>query len=569
MKFYPLIASLFVCSSLLASPPSTREQMKSSLDHISLSLDLYYAPAAWKKEWCGWDQYYELSKAKNKIDASPALSLKDYQVIVRDFLASTRDYHVSVRFHSTETAILPLKIKGAEGRYFISWINRSRLSENSFPFHEGDEITHFDGVSIKDYLKKFQSEEFSLNVASTDEKLAEKFLTLRSGSHGHTVPSGYATLRIKKQTAGKETEAVRINWIYTAEKITPPYQLLSKTAQIVTSAKSKKSEATLASKFPQFCMHKNYMTPISEELSMDHDDLGSRESFVPELGTKIWESDPSCTFHAYIFKDNRGKNMGYVRISDYMGGHRDVEEFKDVINVLELNTEGLVIDQLNNPGGSIFYLYTLASMLTDKPLHTPSQRITITQYDVAEALDLIELLDDVQNFNVDRRLLSEMFDGYPATDDVINKMRATFENIINEWSSGRFYTNNLYVYGIDQITPHETTRYTKPILMLINELDFSGGDFLPAILQDNKRVTLLGARTAGAGGYLMKINFPNRLGIKSFQITGSIAERSNLKPIENLGVEPDIKVNLKAEDLTSQYTRYKKTILKELIKLTP
>ncbi len=54
--------------------------------------------------------------------------------------------------------------------------------------------------------------------------------------------------------------------------------------------------------------------------------------------------------------------------------------------------------------------------------------------------------------------------------------------------------------------------------MLINEMDMSCADFMPAILQDNKRATLFGSRTAGAGGHVLSFNFPNIHGIADFFI---------------------------------------------------
>ncbi|MCE5316132.1 MAG: protease-like activity factor CPAF, partial [Parachlamydia sp.] len=97
---------------------------------------------------------------------------------------------------------------------------------------------------------------------------------------------------------------------------------------------------------------------------------------------------------------------------------------------------------------------------------------------------------------------------------------------------------------------------TKPILVLTNGLDLSCGDFFPAILQDNKRATIFGARTAGAGGAMRTFYHPNHFGIDAIHYTSTIAERADKKLIQNKGVSPDIAYTMTAKDLQDNYSDY-------------
>src|SRR5262249_32681194 len=44
------------------------------------------------------------------------------------------------------------------------------------------------------------------------------------------------------------------------------------------------------------------------------------------------------------------------------------------------------------------------------------------------------------------------------------------------------------------------TVYTKPIIILIDELSISAADIFPAMMQDNHRALLVGVRSSGGGG---------------------------------------------------------------------
>lgn len=551
-----------ICSCLNGAPPSFRDQMKMSLDHIAFEMNVYYAPAEWKQAWFGWDLQFELAKAKDQIDALPTITLKDYQRILRNFLASTKDYHVSVEFISTEEAILPFRIKSAQGKYFLTSIERSRLPYAVFPFNVGDEVVEFNKAPIADVIANFKSSEALNNMPLTDQRLAEIYLTHRFGTKGHIVPKGKLTLGVIPKGKNQKTTS-EIEWTYFPEEIAPPFIAAPRSLVAINEDQKDSFEA----RFPHLARHKMMMTSDSKLLFAGKEDIGSRESYLPVLGKKIWDAGSDNPFDAYIFKNEKGTPIGYLRIPSYFPAGGELEALQAILNHYQVNTKALVIDQMNNPGGSVLYLYTILSYLSQEPLKLFSQRALITQQDVLEAMQVINFIDVVKLYNIDMEIIAQFFDGLEINAEVLNKIQSGYQKIVDEWDASRFLTDDFYLYGLDTITPSSSCSYTKPILVLTNELDFSCADFFPSILQDNKRAKLFGTTTAGAGGYVLQHHFSNRLGIDNFMTTGSIAQREGGIYIENNGVKPDFVYEITQADLKGEYQDLKKAVLKATEKL--
>src|ERR1035437_7672361 len=76
-----------------------------------------YAPGAWKKHYSGYDLNTEYAKAVAAVQSKSPLTLKDSRTILKNFIYAMKDYHTSISFVSTETATLPLSIKGAGDRF--------------------------------------------------------------------------------------------------------------------------------------------------------------------------------------------------------------------------------------------------------------------------------------------------------------------------------------------------------------------------------------------------------------------------------------------------------------------
>ena len=571
-----LSSTLVAAFSGIAQAATLQDDVSSMLGTMKTVYSAYYAPASWKKQYAGYD--LNVSYANALADASTkssSLTIKQAKVIFKDFVYAMKDYHTSVSFVSTEATSLPLTVRGAEGRLFLVTIDRTKLSQTAFPYNVGDELLTLDGKPVNDIVNAIQ-ETFTANAAATDRSTAELRLFHRTGARGFTdIPSGPVTLGIRR--AGETaTSLVQLIWDYTPENVAPRGDLLSGTlggtlggvlGPVRNSLFAPRMDVDVDQPADPFS------DQSTDQATDDPFQLGTRVSFMPTLGTKIWESAKDSTFDAYIYMNADHKLIGYVRIPSYEpeDATKAVAEFQATIGRMQKTTDSLVIDQVNNPGGSVFYLYSLVSMLSDQPMATPRHRMAIGQVDVVDAITQIEKLkqlkteDDIAKGG---EAVQALGGGYPVTLEFVNFMRSYAQFIVNEWSAGRKLTNPYWIGGVDHINPSSVS-YTKPVLLLINELDYSGGDFFPTIMQDNKRVTILGIRTAGAGGYVNDVSVPNNVGVASFRVTQSIAERATGNPIENLGVSPDINYAMTAADFQNRFAPYVQAVQAAVKKITP
>lgn len=563
-------------SILNADESLEKSKMVGELETIKNIFDFQYAPKAWKKEFFGWDLETEIEKAKNLVLAKDNITVKDFQIIVRNFFRSARDYHVKAIFISTESAFLPLEIKGVNGKYFITYVNKHLLSDLQFPIQAGDEVILFDGRPIDEVVVELQMNEYGTKGPGTDRALTVRMLTNRSGIIGNEVPRGPISMQIR-HLSSNQLKTYQLIWSYKPEKIT------NNLNNILVSNKSKpsniKHHTSLIKHF-----NKPWMTPyyqhsekklLNQILNLSDEDedaneetspfaLGSKTSFVPPLGRIWWNNDKEC-WKAYVFETPNRQLVGYLRLPnfiDLLG--LSIDELKEIIQLFEERTDALVIDQVNNPGGNVFYMYSIASLLSDQALQTPKHSMAITHEDVFHAVDSIPTLELIDSNTTAEEVFGSDLYGYPVTYQFAQYWLEFCRFITDQWSEGKKLTDPYHIFGIDHINPNVSTHYTKPILFLINELDFSCADFLPAILQDNKRATIMGAQTSGAGGYVLTNMLKSRFGIAGFRITGSIASRPDNKLIENLGVTPDISYELTEADYQNGFQGYKQAVLEAL-----
>jgi len=557
----------------------TRRAQIQTLDFVAQTFSAHYAPIEWKRDHFGVEIADLKAKAQRKIErGDPVLSTREYQNVIAEFVGGLKDYHVGIQFFSTEQSMMPFSIMEAKGKYFVTYIDPRMAA--AVPFKVGDQIVEFDGQKTGDAVKGLLRDKTG-NVARTDKTLATMKLTRRNRQAGDVVPTG--TARIKFSGKDGRLQTTEMPWLHMGELVpedTPARdggQLLQDFDPFDPSSRPELAERRI--QHPALEAIKkivpNMLNPIAAMLRRGTDDpmaadpfaVGGKESFVPNLGEVLFQLPPQLPIKAYIYKDEKGRHIGYIRISDYVQPEQVADIFGQIIEVFEAKTDALVIDQVNNPGGSVFYLYALLSRLSTKPLIVPKHRTLTGEEEAMQMAPILATESQITSDALAQQVLGPSMGGLPTTLKLYKKIVGYAKFILAELHAGRRLTNEVAMMGVDEIDPHPTQQYTKPIQVLVNELDFSSADFFPAILQDNGRAQIFGTRTSGAGGAVRPTQFPNQFGIAMISYTWSIAMRMIGQVIENLGITPDKPYALTPDDLQNNFRGYKKSQNREMNKL--
>lgn len=579
-----------------AGGKTLQEMMIQDLESVSYNMEIKYAPKEWKQEYLGWDLARATEEAKAKIYASNAQTPKEYQKIFVQFLKSTQDYHVGAGFYSTEFSIFPLMIQEQGGHFYIVGVEHDleefadfiydfgqfervnqllRYEQSVQRLHIGDELIALNGSSMSEVMETLLNEQHGGDRTPTARALTVQSLFMRNGASGEETPNGTFEITVRHQGIA-EPVSYTLPWFHCLEEIInkgsgkkTERKPLSKTASLIEKYSKKHFQVDYADQLLRNRFVKRMRKQAAQRYYSTTSFFDDREKgFLPPLGAILWETNRNNDFYAYLYQTAEGKKIGYLYLESF-SYHDDAEDrINQLIKILlklQRDSEALVLDITNNPGGNSLYAYAVLSLLTDTPMPLFTDREMLIQKDVHGAMQSLEwmALEDLFSFLHQEETLW----GYTYSDSVKAGLVKYYNQIIESWNSGKTLTDELYLYGIEKIQPHPRVRYTKPILLLINELDFSCADFFPAVLQDSQRATLFGKKTAGAGGAVVDYEHSSRFGVMYYTLTSSIARRPNGALLENLGVSPDIEYDLTYRDIRENYADYVKAVNEAVLKI--
>lgn len=537
MKHLLIALTSIIALAATAQPSFAELGTEARISDARAIVDLYehrYAPAPWKHKLHGTDVVELGTQFLNRVQND--MTDEEFYEEVGRYLAGFHDAHVSMYIPSTYVATLGFDVDEVEGHTVITHVYRNILSTEAFPYERGDQLIAIDGVPVE-HIRAELGEISTTGSVASDARLNSMNLTWRSQMIFPRIPEGISTVTIKPRNSGKET-TVNLTWTTTGMPLAP------------TDSAPSLNKSISKSPLPE--------SPLERVRKM-YTDRGRRRGMTEWLpegpAFPVWqsfervESAPLFAGTATIGK----KRIAFIKINSFLDAdNKQAAVFQFLGSQLPLwdeSTDALIIDLTENGGGWICYSETIASFLISEPIEGLKFQIKPTRaWSVDFEMELEWTTDEA-----DRALLRE----------IIEKIRAGL-------ASGAELTEPLPICKPDGKIPTAVDRgltkkaYTKPIIILVNELTASAGEMFPALLQDAGRATVFGTRTMGAGGNIMYVGPIGKSDI-TISITESLGVRNKdviapngmaTRYVENVGVIPEVEYDVTLEDFLSGYKNY-------------
>jgi hypothetical protein len=524
---------LLVVAAWAAAAPAqlTTGQKRDDFVHLAGVYAKQYAPYEWKRELFGFDALrigaWLERAARTRND------LEFYDLCV-EYVASLRDTHAVYSLPSNFSATLNFTVDIYDGRVLIDSINRTRLRPADYPFETGDELVSVDGTPVALLLDEFAKYAVQANGRSTRRRAAARIVTRAQSRMPRAAEVGEAAI-VEIRRASGALETYRVPW--------------TRTGVPLTAGPVPAAEAAGGPRAAADGAEPEYLRALFElQRSMadePHAELGSRSrtpiyappaGFLPRLGRAPSDFFYSGTFPAGDYR------AGYIRIPSYdpPSTTAALQQFEAEMAYFQESTDGLVVDQMRNPGGSVCFGENIVARLTPYDFRPTGYELRATW---SRVNSFYSYLAQARSAN--------------AEPWVIALYEALYRQVREAYGENRGRTGPVPLCGAAMTRTPATDRsgriiaYTKPLLLVIDEFSASTADAVAAMLQDARRAVLFGMRTNGAGG----VNASLPAGAYSEGATGmTFGLMTRAAPVatpdypttwyvENVGVRPDLEAD--------------------------
>ena len=475
----------------------TAEQRSVDFQQLAALIAKRYSFVEWKQAALNYDAL-DLQPWLARIRAAKD-DLEFYEICT-EYIAKLQDGHSGFSTPSTFIANLNFGVDLIENKIIVDSISRTALPATTFPFQIGDEVISINGKPVLDQLAEIQPL-YGSGFPRAAARFASQFLTIRNqGFFPRAAEIGDSAEVVIRRRESGAVETYKIPWTKSGLALVnagpvpnPKTQRPSATAEIdapIEGPDGQPSPSYMATVRKKANFRSNWFTladnperTLSAGVGVVTPAFDLPAGFVTRKGQGRFDSYYSGTFESGSLK------LGFVRWPQFAGIPTD---FDTEIDFLEKNTDGLIIDMTRNPGGSGCTMESLARRLAPDGMLSLaiSTRVTWEQ--------ILSLETDLY--------YAELFG---ATAAEIEEIRQMITEYRSAFAKPRGFTFLEPICSSSRALPPYTDRagkqitYSKPIVLLIDDLSSSAAEGFAAILQDNKRAMLYGYRTGGLGGAVL------------------------------------------------------------------
>jgi hypothetical protein len=409
----------------------------------------------------------------------------------------------------------------------------------------GYELVSIDGVDAQKMLDGLLRYEIAANPRST-RRLAAALLTVRPQTLIATAPNVPEISTVVFRRPDGVLESYRIPWTKSGLPLTnigtnPTPQSQKPMAEEDQPSYMRVLDRLQNCRLPDHGYQRSVLGFGSRTPVFANALASFGNTFTLRLGSATTD-----VFYSGVFQI-LGYKIGYIRIPDYapLDTQAAVIQFVNEILFFQANTDGLVVDEMRNPGGSVLYANTLLSLLMPRQWNSIGFEVRATSEWIIEISTALE---------------SAKASGAPS--DIIALLEGLKSKI---QAANHDFRGRTEAIPLDDVTierdPFTDSKgnvlaYSKPLMVLVDEMSASGGDYFAATIQDNARGPLFGFRTMGAGGNVEDWEAGSYSqgftrvteSLMSRNIDVVTADFPVTRYVENVGVRPDIAYDYMTRD---------------------
>jgi hypothetical protein len=298
------------------------------------------------------------------------------------------------------------------------------------------------------------------------------------------------------------------------------FDFLENPAQVVTNrVQALLSRGFRAAKFNPV------MNSLLKEMGVSAQGVGLRTRLFPSA-TKVDDLMSEPLFTAKAITMEGGDVYAYIQLTSFPAEDKILTEwFRAITAIEDKEIKSVVIDLIDNGGGSLVHGMRILNMIRQRPIDYPSLQVRLNNNWMTSFKTQAAFGSDDYTKAIARRIVRDL--------EADKEAGRSLSRPISVTSLDPFFLQNP-AYGL----PDDVN-----IAILVNEFCVSMCDIFASVVQENNLATVIGQRTMGGGGNVVQHGLSpiSKMGLA---LTESLVISGKGKYIEDEGVEPDIYVDM-------------------------